>query len=497
MSTELQQYSLQFQAAVVRSYAEAHGFTVVKTYTDAGKSGLVLKHREGLAQLLHDVVAGGQVYRAVLVYDVSRWGRFQDTDESAHYEFLCKQAGKTVHYCAESFSNEATMANTVMKSLKRIMAAEYSRELSEKMFHCMTRMVAQGRWVGGRPGYGLRRMLVSAEGSQGRIMSFGEHKELRNGHVLIVPGPAEEIACVREIFRMYTQERKSTTLIAKKLNEKGIPREGVPWSYRAVTKILFDEKYAGSLVWNRWTQRLSGHWTPVPRDRWIVQPGAIEPIINKKTFEKARQIRAELALNASDEDLLDMVRGVLASHGRLTSQIINQSNDIPSTSCYIARFGSLPRLYELLHYVRKDTFRLRQQTGKKVAKLHFGIFKQLRTLYRRDIVAVRALETTRPKKLRFSSGLEVSIAVCLSERTLAGSNRWRFQSTAARRSGLITLLARCNMANTGFRDFIVMPSVTHIRVVSLLKEDDERLRVGTKLRTLRNFRALAHSVARG
>jgi DNA invertase Pin-like site-specific DNA recombinase len=37
----------------------------------------------------------------VLVYDVSRWGRFQDIDESAHYEFVCKQAGIKVAYCAE------------------------------------------------------------------------------------------------------------------------------------------------------------------------------------------------------------------------------------------------------------------------------------------------------------------------------------------------------------------------------------------------------------
>jgi DNA invertase Pin-like site-specific DNA recombinase len=52
-----------------------------------------LKHRKGLQQLLQDVVGGTATYQTVLVYDVSRWGRFQDSDESAHYEFLCKSAG--------------------------------------------------------------------------------------------------------------------------------------------------------------------------------------------------------------------------------------------------------------------------------------------------------------------------------------------------------------------------------------------------------------------
>src|SRR5208282_1284922 len=85
MSTEHQQYSLGNQSVAIQKYAASHGFEVVHTYSDAAKSGLVLKRRAGLRQLLQDVVAGTATYRAILVYDVSRWGRFQDTDESAHY----------------------------------------------------------------------------------------------------------------------------------------------------------------------------------------------------------------------------------------------------------------------------------------------------------------------------------------------------------------------------------------------------------------------------
>ena len=88
MSTEHQQYSLENQSAAIQKYSDTHGFWVVRTYSDAAKSGLALKHRAGLRQLLEDVVGGAPGYQAILVYDVSRWGRFQDTDESAHYEFL-------------------------------------------------------------------------------------------------------------------------------------------------------------------------------------------------------------------------------------------------------------------------------------------------------------------------------------------------------------------------------------------------------------------------
>ena len=123
MSTEHQQYSLENQSTAIQKYAESHGFEVVRyVFGRCRRSGLVLRHRPGLRQLLQDVV-GTPAYRAILVYDVSRWGRFQDTDESAHYEFLCKSAGVPVHYCAETFANDGTLPSLIMKALKRTMAA--------------------------------------------------------------------------------------------------------------------------------------------------------------------------------------------------------------------------------------------------------------------------------------------------------------------------------------------------------------------------------------
>ncbi len=134
MSTDLQQYSIENQKAAIQQYALQHGFAVMKTYTDAGRSGVVLKSRAGLKELLADVLSGNAIFKAILVYDVSRWGRFQDSDESAHYEFICKNAGVPVHYCAELFQNDGTLPNSIFKSLKRMMAAEYSRELGVKVF---------------------------------------------------------------------------------------------------------------------------------------------------------------------------------------------------------------------------------------------------------------------------------------------------------------------------------------------------------------------------
>ena len=103
MSTDHQQYSIENQLEVIRKYAETNGMLIVKTYAEGGRSGLNIAGRPALRQLIHDVESGSANFDVILVYDVSRWGRFQNADESAYYEYLCQRANIAVHYCAELF----------------------------------------------------------------------------------------------------------------------------------------------------------------------------------------------------------------------------------------------------------------------------------------------------------------------------------------------------------------------------------------------------------
>src|SRR5258708_19341744 len=98
MSTEHQQYSTENQQQVIRDYAVSRGMAIVRTYTDAGKSGLRIDGRDALQQLIHDVESGQADFDAILVYDVSRWGRFQDADEVAYYQYICRHAKLQVQY---------------------------------------------------------------------------------------------------------------------------------------------------------------------------------------------------------------------------------------------------------------------------------------------------------------------------------------------------------------------------------------------------------------
>lgn len=130
VSTEHQRYAIQNQIVALRDYAEKHRLKIVRTYSDKGISGLRFHKRAALKQLLKDVVSGDADFSIILVYDVSRWGRFQDTDESAHYEFICRQSGIQIEYCGEPFENDGSPISTLVKGIKRLMAAEYSSDLS-------------------------------------------------------------------------------------------------------------------------------------------------------------------------------------------------------------------------------------------------------------------------------------------------------------------------------------------------------------------------------
>ena len=128
MSTDHQRYSIENQADVIAAYVAVHDLTIVQTYTDAGRSGHRLEDRDALQQLLDDIQSGLADFETVLVYEVSRWGRFQNADEAAHYEYICKRAGVNVQYCAEQFENNDSLITTLLKGMKRAMAAEFSRE---------------------------------------------------------------------------------------------------------------------------------------------------------------------------------------------------------------------------------------------------------------------------------------------------------------------------------------------------------------------------------
>ena len=487
MSTEHQQYSIDNQKAAIQEYAKQHGFAVVQTYSDAGKSGVVIRHRAGLVKLIQDVVAGKANYKAVLVYDVSRWGRFQDIDEAAHYEFLCKNSGVPVHYCAEQFANDGTLPSSVLKFLKRMSAADFSRELGVKTFDGKSRLALMGFRMGGTAGYGLRRMMVSARLAPKQMLEGGEYKSLSTDRIVLVPGPRDEIECVIAIYKMVTQDRLGATQIARHLNQKGIPYTGgKPWNNERVKRVLTNPKYAGCSVWNRTSQRLQTRLVPVPSQHWISKAGAFLAIVSQQTFDNVQQIMRKKREKTSDGELLKRLKRLLAVKGRLTQNLIAEARSLASTATYYNHFGTLRRTYELIGYHPAQSAFLRTDHRFRTLRLREELVCTLTAMFPKNVVVLPREKRGRAI-LWIDDRFKVSVIMSPTFRSEKRKIRWTLEPVPAEGEN-VTLLCRLNSDNDGFHSFYVFHRVDRPKPCRL-REDDKWLATGKRLLELSQFYA--------
>jgi DNA invertase Pin-like site-specific DNA recombinase len=159
MSTEHQKYSITNQLSAITQYAVLHDIDIATVYEDDGKSGLTLKGRPALGRLFGDMAKEGRDFDRILVYDISRWGRFQDPDESAHYEFQCRQHGVEVVYCEEPFVNDGGPLSAIWKNMKRAMAAEAAESAGSIQRRSLSR---SAKWLDVATSLGVGRSTASS-----------------------------------------------------------------------------------------------------------------------------------------------------------------------------------------------------------------------------------------------------------------------------------------------------------------------------------------------
>lgn len=349
MSTEHQRYSIEGQRFVNEAYALERGYEVTKIYCDAGISGLTLKHRPGLQALLADVVAGRADFSVILVYDVSRWGRFQDPDQGAHYEFICREAGVRVEYCAEEFENAVGITAAIVKNIKRVMAAEFSRELSVRTTRAHTGLALKGYLQAGEAGYGYRRMAVRPDRKGGRIMERGDHNG--NGeYTVVVKGPPEEVAAIRKMFRDYAAGVPVAKITAA-LIAAGTPApRGGKWTGAGVRLLLHAERYTGVLIFGRTRQTLGVKRKGDP-EQIVRLEGAFEPLVSKRLFNAVQaRLKSYVAPRCTQEEMIARLKEVLARRGALSGAILDSEPGVHSGGYYRVVFGSLERVYALAGY---------------------------------------------------------------------------------------------------------------------------------------------------
>jgi len=454
MSTEHQQYSTQNQADKIREYAAQRGIQIVRTYADEGKSGLNIGGRLALQQLIKDVETGVANFKLVLVFDVSRWGRFQDADESAYYEYICRRAGIQVTYVAEQFENDGSPVSTIVKGVKRAMAGEYSRELSAKVFAGQCRLIELGYRQGGPAGFGLRRVLIDQNGSIKSELVRGEHKSLQTDRVILMPGPECEVDTVNQIYQWFIEMGISETEIAERLNQGGVRTDlDRDWTRSTVREILTNEKYIGNNVYNRNSFKLKKHRITNQSDMWIKKEGAFEAIVPPETFYVAQGIIRARAHRFSNEELIEKLRNLYQHKGFLSGMIIDEAEGMPSAAAYIARFGSLIRAYETVGFTPNRDYRF-LEVNKFLRKLHPEIIGSTESA----ILDLGGMVERDPATdlINVNREFTISIVIARCQTPESGRHRWkiRFDTSLAPD---ITIAVRLDQANQRPLDYYLLP----------------------------------------
>lgn len=342
-----QENSVEIQQDNVRTFAEKHNLEIVEEFADRGKSGLNAEGRPAFTEMMH-WVRSRHDFAMVLVLDVSRWGRFQDTDLSAHYESLCTQHGKQVIYTNIGFTrDEDRLINQLRKSIDRYQSAEYSRTLSKKVFEGSAKVASQGYRPGGAPPYGFHRLMLDENKDPDRVLQPGQRKAIQNGRVVLVPGEPTQVETVLEIFTLFAEKRFDERQIVGHLNGKGVPSPGgLTWSVATVRHILTDQQYAGAVVYNRTTQRLKEKRQRNPWDQWIITPNAYEPIVTPALYDKAQAVYEERKRRYLPENMLARLRVLYEKYSIVTSHLIRADPECPSPARYAAKFGGLPGAFQ-------------------------------------------------------------------------------------------------------------------------------------------------------
>ena len=287
-----QENSVPIQREHARKFSEQYQLEIIHEEADEGKTGL-LATRPGFEKLFNDWILNPDApqFDYVLVYDVSRWGRFQDQDEAAYYEFRCKQRGKKVIYISRGFpKEEQDLIVHLQTSIERYMAAEYSRQLSEKVFYGCMKVSEQGYSAGGTSCYGMTRLLLDANKKPIKTLKRGEWKSLSNERVTFAPANDENTEAVKEMFALLVKKWHTPKEIAGILNERQIPSaSGGLWNSQKVIHVLTNETYTGSRIYNKTWGRLKQKMRQNPRNEWVIKPNAFDAVVESDVFREAQE----------------------------------------------------------------------------------------------------------------------------------------------------------------------------------------------------------------
>jgi hypothetical protein len=240
-----------------------------------------------------------------------------------------------------------------------------------------------------------------------------------------MPGPDEEVAWVGKMYRWLIEEDLTFREIADRLNDDGVTTDlDRPWNSGTVRTVLTNEKYIGNNVYNRSSFKLKKLHVDNPPDMWVRKEGAFEGIVPLEFFLTAQEIITARSARLSDEELLEHLKRRYADAGQLSGVLIDQTPDMPSSSAYRNRFGSLARAYEMIGY-RSDRDQERIALNKRLRALHPEIIARTEAA----IADVGGTVARDPKTdlLTINDEMVVSLVLARCQPMADGRLRWRIR----------------------------------------------------------------------
>jgi hypothetical protein len=371
------------------------------------------------------------------------------------------------------------------------MAAEQSRELSVKVFAGQCRLIEKGFRQGGHAGYGLRRLRINEKGEPQGQLKFGERKSLQTDRVILIAGPQEEVEHVRWMYSAFTEHGMQESQIAAILNQKGVITDlGRVWTRATVHEVLTNEKYIGNNVFNRRSFKLKARRVKNRPEMWVRANGVFEAIVEPKHFYAAQHIIHERNRKFSDEEMLEKLKEVYKKRGWLSGIIIDEAEDMPSSSAYSHRFGSLLRAYELIGYTPDVDYRF-IEINRRLRKTHANILQD--TIDKVIALGAHVTQEVETGLLLINNMLKASLVVARCKQTRAGSYRWKIHLD----SGLlpdISIIVRMDAVNEKALDYYLLPALDVENPKLRLMENNSLSLDAYRFDTLEPFFLLAECV---
>jgi DNA invertase Pin-like site-specific DNA recombinase len=369
---ERQQNSIPIQREQVREWAEKNGVEIIHEFEDAGKSGLNAEGRPAFSEMMEEWGKRRRDFEYVLCLDVSRFGRFQDIDLSAQYSAECKRHGKHVIYTTIGKPKENDALFPVYVHFERFRAAQYSKELSDKVWRGCVKIAEQGYWAGGAPPYGLKRLLLDERRDPERPLKPGERKSIQNQRVTLVEGDPDEVAVILRLFYEFVRLRHSEYLIAERLNADGVPSPGGKrWTAGMVLQRLRNEKYMGTMVYNQTSQKLKTPSRSNPPDQWVRTENAFSGIVDPELFAQAQEIFAQRRQKYQSDVMLAQLKTLYQQYGLLCSPLLHLLEDAPAPATFTHRFGGLDLAFQQMH--RDSCDRARELVHDRIRQVIPGV----------------------------------------------------------------------------------------------------------------------------